>query len=324
MLRPDVARKGAWTMVVGLLAALTLVGLAATAGSIGARQVWWLELLTHLRLQLALVLGACAIALLLLGAEGWAALATLGAAFNLIVVGLLFVPVADPSRLDAKPLKALLANVYRQNVDYAALISLVGKEEPDVVVLVEPDEAWLAGLAPLEANYPYRHAEPRADDYGVAILSRLPLERAETRPVGDWELPALLTRVTTRGVPVTFLTAHPPPPKSAEMAAERNRELAQLAILARAAPEPLVLCADLNVTPWTPYFGDLVRDSGLLDTRRGHGIQPTWPTSLPVLGRIPIDHCLVSPQLGVRDFRPGPGIGSDHLPLLLTLAVPAQ
>jgi endonuclease/exonuclease/phosphatase (EEP) superfamily protein YafD len=140
--------------------------------------------------------------------------------------------------------------------------------------------------------------------------------------LGTLGLPSLVTRIATRGVPLTVLAAHPPPPKSAALAAERNLQLSRLAVMARGAPEPVVLCADLNVTPWTPFFGDLVRDSGLVDARRGRGIQPTWPTSLPPLGRIPIDHCLVSPDLGVRDFRYGPGIGSDHLPVLLTVAVP--
>lgn len=324
MLRPAVARKGVWTLAVSLLAAITIVGLAATVGSFGARQFWWLELLTHFRLQLAVMLGACAIGLLLLGANGWAAMATLGSAFNLLLVGLLFVPVADHSRLDATQVKVLLANVRRQNQNHAAVVDLVREEEPEVLVLLEMDAAWLAGLASLEAAYPHRHAAPRDDDYGVAVFSRLPLERAATRPIGTEELPAILARVTTRGKPLSVLTAHPPPPKEAAMAAERNQQLGLLAQMAREAPPPAVLCGDLNVTPWTPYFVDVLRESGLLDARRGRGIQPTWPSFLPALARIPIDHCLVSPDLGVRDFRYGRDIGSDHRPVLLTVAVPAH
>jgi endonuclease/exonuclease/phosphatase (EEP) superfamily protein YafD len=41
---------------------------------------------------------------------------------------------------------------------------------------------------------------------------------------------------------------------------------------------------------------------------------------LPVL-RIPIDHCLVSSELVVLEHTVGPDIGSDHYPLLVTLAV---
>jgi endonuclease/exonuclease/phosphatase (EEP) superfamily protein YafD len=37
---------------------------------------------------------------------------------------------------------------------------------------------------------------------------------------------------------------------------------------------------------------------------------------------IPLDHCLVSPELAVVDRRRGPHVGSDHLPLLIEIQLP--
>ena len=97
------------------------------------------------------------------------------------------------------------------------------------------------------------------------------------------------------------------------------RRLAELGALVRAGPGRSLLCADLNATPWSPHFGDLLRDAGLRDARRGFGHQPTWPAPLGAAARIPIDHCLVSAGIAVRDLRVTAPIGSDHLPVVVDL-----
>jgi endonuclease/exonuclease/phosphatase (EEP) superfamily protein YafD len=75
---------------------------------------------------------------------------------------------------------------------------------------------------------------------------------------------------------------------------------------------------DLNVTPWSPTFRDLLQAPGLVDTARGRGLRGTWPVCLPGM-RIPIDHCLVSGDLQVLDRQVGPGVGSDHFPVMADL-----
>jgi len=58
----------------------------------------------------------------------------------------------------------------------------------------------------------------------------------------------------------------------------------------------------------------------LKDSSLGWGIQPTWPAMFLPL-RIPIDHCLVSPDLKIVRRKIGRDIGSDHLPLLVDLGL---
>ena len=70
----------------------------------------------------------------------------------------------------------------------------------------------------------------------------------------------------------------------------------------------------------TRHFDRLLKQFGLLNARRGHGLIPSWPTFLPFL-MIPIDHCLVSPDASVVDIDSGPDIGSDHLPIFVKLGI---
>jgi endonuclease/exonuclease/phosphatase (EEP) superfamily protein YafD len=79
-----------------------------------------------------------------------------------------------------------------------------------------------------------------------------------------------------------------------------------------------LLVGDLNVTPFSPYFSDLLAQTGMEDARRVYGFHGTWPTWMPLL-QISIDHCIADPQLEVMRVARGPDVGSDHYPLEITL-----
>jgi len=125
------------------------------------------------------------------------------------------------------------------------------------------------------------------------------------------------------GQTVSLLATHPLPPGSKRTFEERNSQLLAIADLSRKHAAPFILNGDLNTTMWSPYFSRLVRRSGLVDARMGHGLLLTWPSEFPHL-RIPLDHCLVSRDIGVARIKTGRAIGSDHLPLIVDLAIPRQ
>ncbi|MCP4501446.1 MAG: hypothetical protein GY822_15915 [Deltaproteobacteria bacterium] len=77
---------------------------------------------------------------------------------------------------------------------------------------------------------------------------------------------------------------------------------------------PVVLAGDFNATPWSIVFQNFLDETGLHNAAYARGGGTTWPTFLPLMFRIPIDHILLSKQLVSTSFLVGPEMGSDHLP----------
>ncbi len=68
-------------------------------------------------------------------------------------------------------------------------------------------------------------------------------------------------------------------------------------------------------------FEDRIAEPGMATAYKL--FQWSWPASFWLLA-IPIDHALVSEDVRVLDRRMGPSIGSDHLPIVLDIALPAN
>jgi endonuclease/exonuclease/phosphatase (EEP) superfamily protein YafD len=136
--------------------------------------------------------------------------------------------------------------------------------------------------------------------------------------LGEAGLPSVRVDVLHDGKHIRLVGTHPLPPGSSDHARLRNEQLRRVAGQVHGQDLPVVVLGDLNTTPWSPFFSDLLREGGLQDTSAGRGIFASWPSALPFL-RIPLDHCLVSPGFAVCDKRVGPRVGGDHLPIVVTL-----
>lgn len=214
-------------------------------------------------------------------------------------------------------MRFLLANVNTVNRRHEQLIALVRRERPEVVVVLEVNQRWLDALDELKPEYPYWVARPRPDNFGIALLSRRPLKQPR---IVDWGsgVPSVLAEIELLGTWTTVVGTHPLPPVGGRQWALRNRQMSAMSQALTERKGRVVLLGDLNATPWTPAFRELLGRAGLRDTRLGFGIPPTWPTGLAALA-IPIDHVLVRGDFQVCDRRVGPGIGSDHFPVIIDL-----
>jgi endonuclease/exonuclease/phosphatase (EEP) superfamily protein YafD len=215
--------------------------------------------------------------------------------------------------------RVVLANVHTANRQKVAFVTWVTSVKPDLLVVEEVNSEWLKALTPLKTMLPYSEVRPRRDNFGIALLSRYPLDTVRTEYIGEAGVPSLVATLRLNDRPITVLATHPLPPIGREYFDFRNDQLQALAERIQKIETPVLVAGDLNVTMWSPWYRDLIHSTGLKNGRKGFGIQPTWPTGLPAPLRIPVDHVLHSPDFAVTSFRTGPANGSDHLPLVVDL-----
>lgn len=234
----------------------------------------------------------------------------------------LFAPAYWPARgasAGASRFRLLALNVHAESDAFSAVRGYLRDADADIVLLIEFNRKWAKNLRDLEQRYPYRQVVTPGSSVG--LFSRVPLRNVRVEHVCRDRDNTLIAELVLGERRCTLVAVHPVSPHTAELLTLRNRQLEALAELVRGIGGPCVLVGDLNVTPWSPFFRDFVERSGLHDSRRGFGIHSTWPDPLPAFLRIPIDHCLHSPDMRVVRRRVGPPVGSDHRPIVLELSL---
>ncbi len=304
-------------------AAAVLIG--ATCMALGARFWWVFDLATHFRLQYVVAALVLLVPLALRRRVAWcvALLGTLalnGAALVAYppIQAFARAPGAAATRPGAAEaaVRIASANLFFRNTGPGRLAPILEAAAPDVVVLEEftPDaQRELGGWA---QKYPYRVEKPAHGPYGIALLSRYPLEDARSFMLGSTV--AIEARVVMPASTFTIIGVHLRSPVSGVHAAARDRQLGLLAAERRHVAGPVVVIGDFNLAPFSPHYADWLAAAHLEDARRHRMYLPTWPTFLPILG-IPIDHCFVSSEFRVAGLGRLAAFGSDHVPLLADL-----
>ncbi len=292
---------------------------AATVLAWGARWGWPIEWACHFRVQYAWVLGASA--LLFAVHQRWlpAAITGVGACINLGCILPLYRRDAAP-RHPGTACRIFFANLLASNRSHALLRRAIRAAQPDLVILEEFTQEWLAALGDLAMDYPHSQAVILERGYGIVVFSRLPFTHAEVQYLEHAGPPPMLACVQLVNARFTVIATHPLAPTTPGRLYYRDQQLLQLVPLVLEQREPVVVVGDLNMTSWSPVFQEFLRRTKLRDSRQGLGIQPSWPVWMPPL-RIPLDHCLVSDGVMVRRRRLGPHVGSDHLPIIVDLSI---
>ncbi|NEO86669.1 MAG: hypothetical protein F6J87_20785 [Spirulina sp. SIO3F2] len=280
---------------------------------------WFLDLFSHFRVQYLLGLLVLGVLLLVRRRRRTATVFLILALVNLAIVLPLYFGQPHKPTESSPILRAMLVNVNTRLGDASRLRSVVSDADPDILVLEEINSVWISDLAWLTNSYPHSLAQPREDNFGIGLFSKLPLAGAEVLYIGDAGVPSILATARTEQTNLSVIATHPPPPFGPEYSRWRNDQLEKLPDYVRSLL-PTLLLGDLNVTPWSYHFRRLLAQTGLHDSAKGYGVQPTWPSYNPLL-RIPIDHCLHSEDIVVVDRKIGESVSSDHYPVIVDFMI---
>ncbi len=320
-------------MIVRLYSQLVVLAVISatlvTVAALGARGNWVLELFSHFPVQYLVVLSLAAALCVGLQRWRWAALALLAAIPNLLVIspylpGLVNRPVTAVAGTTATraTVKLIAANLHYTLEDPAATRAFLAEQSADLLVLSEFTPRWRQKLRDLERLYPHFALRARWNAWGIAVYSKYPMQAVENLDLGDEVSSHLRVVVELPDGLAEVYAVHLASPSRPAQARQRNTQLRRLAERLSAADPalPKIVAGDFNITPYSPYFRDLLRDTGLRDGGLPFGLSATWPAWL-VPAWIPIDHCLFSGTVLVRNVAVGPRIGSDHLPLVCEFAL---
>jgi endonuclease/exonuclease/phosphatase (EEP) superfamily protein YafD len=309
----------------GLAFALALTCVAATVGAHGGRFSERLDLLTHfapfwllgaaLAMAYGLTLATPNLRLLIAG------LGTVGIiAAAALMIPELIRPMTPKAPADAPHrVKIIQFNGWRRNSDVERTADWLVAQKPDVIA-VEEMSASLRSAILRRQHYAVAHGIGQ-----VTILSRSdPLP--PTFSLGpNWGLLPGISRARLRApdggafdiVGVHYLWPTVP--------FQQKQRAAMVDVLSRADQKRLIVVGDLNLTPWS--FALRRQDERFGLERRTRALF-TWPVRPFARGRLsspvpflPIDQVYAGSDWRTVSITPGPKLGSDHLPIVVILAL---
>lgn len=302
----------------------TLLALAAQGGRFSDR----LDVLTHFTpIYLAGVLAATLV-WIVTGRYGRTTpvLALIGtlSALTLMLPDLTAATKWPSGRVDGETLTIVQFNTWVRNRDPGATARWILKTDPDIVVVEEGAGESVAVLEALSDRYPSRTTCAAPFPCSTLILAkRKPVSRGglSRDPLVGGLSGAWATFHDQHGA-FTIVGAHYTWPIPAGPQQQQTKRLAT--VLNRFPKDRLIVAGDMNSTPWS---FSLRRQDRLFGLERRTRAVASWPagrfSELPLtlpFPVLPIDQVYAGKGWRTISVRRGPTLGSDHFPIVVTLA----
>jgi len=232
---------------------------------------------------------------------------------------------------DGTAVRVLQINAFAQNARALDAFETIKHSGADVIAIYEAPSLLLDAMrrdGSFHETYRYFDLPALAGTGFPVLVSRWPMERVRTGPAPSrpeegehgrsW-------RVDRPGGSFIASMLHPFSPRTDERWEAGNRVVRRAIEAKREFYDPtglpIVFVGDLNTTPsgWRSRY---LCGRGLRRAKPWWVMRGTWPAENPAWARIAIDDALVSPGVRVASWRVLDAGGSDHAPVLITLAMP--
>lgn len=221
-----------------------------------------------------------------------------------------------------KPLDLLVYNVLQDNTKYQNLVELIKKRKPDVIFLLETNNAWKENIKNATDEYAYKIEVPLENTYGLLFYSKLPINTYEVNYLISTEIPSIIADIEYNNQLVRLYGLHPTPPvpQENEKSTERDAEILLIGKAAKDYGKACIVFGDLNDVAWSRTTRLFLKTSQMLDPRRGRGMFNTFHAHHWFL-RWPLDHYFLSSQFRLIGMQREPNIGSDHFPISIQVVL---
>jgi endonuclease/exonuclease/phosphatase (EEP) superfamily protein YafD len=317
----NTARLRSLTLLLLCYGALPLA-IFVTLFPFAATWWWFADLISHGRVQYTVF------TLLALGIATWLRHRTLRVLFAVLtLLNLAIMQGSDTHRAPSAPVESrtrfrlLSFNGYYLNKTPEHAMQEAARHAPDLILMHEfANELMVAGRF-LRKTHPYFYPDEHKNWSQRGLISRTPWQTFTIKRLpGTGRLVVLeatfAANASKKLPPLTVISIHTQSPRSRATTRKRNAQLVDLARYLRSKTGAVLVAGDFNLSPWSPYYRQFLKESGLFSAQRPGTLTPTWPSLLPLPFRVGIDHLFLSKGFRVIRFFPGKPSGSDHSPII--------
>ncbi len=215
--------------------------------------------------------------------------------------------------------KIVVWNMYLMNDSVESVEELIQKHDPDILALIECNPEVGQWLSKVRSNFATELWGVSWRSQSIIVLCKFPDAKLEMMDLEGMKTASVRFKTKDSQKEHQLYIGHTLSPKwPGNRVAIRNSQLDALATLAEEHSDaPVIVMGDLNTSPWSRAFSNMLQNGSLIDSRDYRGYCSSWPSLFDAAG-IPIDHVLINKHVKVvcRSAL-DEAQGSDHRPIMI-------